>query len=428
MPASKGQSDEILRRLGVGGSLDELAARLAPTSGTERPIPPDVPSPRDATAKGRDERLAFLRSQGVVLLHLTGAMPQVDPADLQGNIEQFIGMTQIPTGLIGPLRVNGLHAHGDFYVPLATSEGTLVASYNRGARLITQSGGASCLTTVEQVQRAPVFTFDSMSDAGRFAAWTSGEFPRFQEIAAGRTKHGKLIDMQIHMETSNVYIIFAYHTKDASGQNMVTICTDAICQDLVERTPIKPRQWFLESNLSGDKKATALAFLNGRGRKVMAEVTIPRALVERLLHTTPERICDYWRLSFIGAVQSGSIGVTGHFANGIAALFLACGQDVACVSEAAVGINRFQLTPSGDLYCGVDLPNLIAGTVGGGTRLPTATECLRILGCEGAGKATKFAEICAAVVLAGELSIAGALSAGHFARAHERLGRPAAST
>ena len=135
-------------------------------------------------------------------------------------------------------------------------------------------------------------------------------------------------------------------------------------------------------------------------------------------------MCDYWRLSFIAGVQSGSIGVTGHFANGIAAMFLACGQDVACVSEAAVGVNRFELTASGDLYCGVDLPNLISGTVGGGTRLPTAVECLRLLDCEGPGKAAKFAEICAAVVLGGELSIAGALAAGQFARAHQNLGRP----
>jgi len=102
-------------------------------------------------------------------------------------------------------------------------------------------------------------------------------------------------------------------------------------------------------------------------------------------------MCDYWRLSFIGGVQSGSIGVSGHIANGLAAMFLACGQDVACVAEATVGITRFELTPNGDLYCGVDLPNLIVGTVGGGTRLPTARECLRIIECEGDGCATNFA-------------------------------------
>src|SRR5439155_13098309 len=202
----------------------------------------------------------------------------------------FIGMTQIPTGVIGPLRVNGVHAHGDFYVPLATSEGALVASYHRGARLISRSGGASCLTTIAQVQRAPGFVFDSIADAGRFAAWVSGEFERFGEVAATRTRHGKLTDLDVHMVTRTVYLLLSYHTGDASGQNMVTLCTDAICQDLIARTPVQPRQWFLESNLSGDKKATALSFLRTRGRKVMAEVMVPRALVESVLHTTPERI------------------------------------------------------------------------------------------------------------------------------------------
>jgi len=426
MPVSKEQAAEILRRLGLRGTPAQLAARLQPTPESRRAIPPDVPAARDPSAAGRDARLEFLRARGASLSHLAGAAPAVDPTTFRGNIEQFIGMTQIPTGVIGPLRVNGLHAHGDFYVPLATSEGALVASYNRGARVITRSGGASCLATVAQVQRAPGFVFDSIADASQFAAWVSGEFQRCHDVAATRTRHGELTDLHVHLETRTVYLLFSYHTGDASGQNMVTLCTDAICQDLVTRTPIPPRQWFLESNLSGDKKATALNFLMTRGRKVTAEVTVPRALVEQMLHTTPELICDYWRLSFIAGVQSGSIGVTGHFANGIAALFLACGQDVACVSEAAVGTNRFERTESGDLYCGVDLPNVIAGTIGGGTRLPTAAECLRLIGCEGANTAAKFAEICAAVVLGGELSIAAALAAGDFARAHEQLGRPPA--
>ena len=427
MPLSKGQAVAIALRLRRLGTIEDLSARLAPTPGSARPLSPEVPAIKDATAAGRDERLEFLRARGVELPHLTGRMPQLDPAELRGNIEQFIGMTQIPTGVIGPLRVNGFHAHGDFYVPLATSEGTLVASYHRGARLISEAGGASCLATIEQVQRAPGFEFASIAEAGEFATWASGEFDHFRDVAATRTRHGKLIDLLVHMETRTVYLMFAYYTGDASGQNMVTVCTEAICQDILARTPVQPRQWFIESNLSGDKKATALSFMNTRGRKVMAEVTIPRALVERVLHTTPERMCDYWRLSFIAGVQSGSIGVTGHFANGITAMFLACGQDVACVSEAAVGVNRFELTESGDLYCGVDLPNLISGTVGGGTRLPTAIECLRLLECEGTGHAAKFAEICAAVVLAGELSIAGAIAAGEFTRAHQKLGRPPAS-
>jgi hydroxymethylglutaryl-CoA reductase (NADPH) len=427
MPISKEQVLEIARRIARGGSLEQLANRLASVPDSVRPSPPDVPRPSDFSAGGRDRRVAFLRERGVTLTHLTGEAPPPDPEALRGNIEQFIGMTQVPTGLIGPLRINGLNAHGDFYVPLATSEGALVSSYHRGARLVSRAGGAACLTTVEQVQRAPAFVFETVAQAGLFAAWSAGEFERFREVAGGHSSHAVLVDLHVHIETRTVYLVFVYTTGDAAGQNMVTLCTDAVCHDVLARTPIVPRQWFVESNLSGDKKATVLSFLSTRGRKVIAEVTLPRELVERGLHTTPEVMCDYWRLSFIAGVQSGSIGVSGHIANGLAALFLACGQDVACVSEATVGITRLELTPDGDLYCGIDLPNLIVGTVGGGTRLPTALECLRIMECEGTGCASKFAEICAATVLGGEISIIGAMCAGDFAGAHRRLGRPGTS-
>ena len=427
MPISKDQAREVIRRLTQWGSLEVLSRRLAPIPEAERPIPPDVPRPGDWSRAARDQRIALIEAQGIEIPYLAGRAPEVDPATLRGNIEQFVGMTQTPTGLIGPLRVNGVHAHGDYYVPLATSEGALVASYHRGARLASRAGGIAALVTTEQVQRAPGFVFTTLAEASLFAAWAVGRFERFREVAATRTSHGTLIDLLAHVESNHVYLIFAYHTGDAAGQNMVTFCTSAICDEILATTPIRPVSWFLEANMSGDKKATVLSFLHTRGRHVMAEVTLPRKLVERGLHTTPERMSEYWRMSFVGGSQTGSIGVSGHVANGIAALFLACGQDLACVSECSVGITRLELTPSGDLYCGLTLPNLIIGTVGGGTKLPTARECLRIMHCEGSiqdgEQAAKLAEICAAVALAGEISIVGAICAGDFARAHERLGR-----
>lgn len=428
MPVSKDQAREIIRRLTQQGSLNVLSKRLAPTSEAERPFPPDVPRPSDWSAEARQLRIAMLEQNGAELPHLAGRAPEVDPETLHGNVEQYIGMTQVPTGLIGPLRVNGVHAHGDYYVPLASSEGTLVASYHRGARLITRAGGAAAIVTTEQVQRAPGFVFRTLADATLFAAWAASEYERFREVAATRSAHARLIDLLAHIEANHVYLIFAFHTGDAAGQNMVTFCTEAICQAILESTPVSPSSWFLEANMSGDKKATVLSFLQTRGRHVMAEVVLLRRIVEKGLHTTPERMAEYWRMSFVGGAQTGSIGVSGHIANGIAALFLACGQDVGCVGEASVGITRLELTEGGDLYCSVTLPNLIVGTVGGGTRLPTARECLRIMRCEGSieGKeqSAKFAEICAAVALAGEISIVGAICAGQFASAHEKLGRP----
>lgn len=423
MPISKDQARGIIERLSKGTSLEALKERLRPVPEEERPFAADVPRPGDAGAAGRDARREYLRELGVEAPHLAGEAPQCDPEALQGNIEHFVGMAQVPVGLAGPIRINGLHAHGDYPIPLATTEGTLVASYHRGARIVSRAGGVSCLVTAEQVQRAPGFVFDRLADAAHFAAWVTGEFERLKAVAATRTRHGELLDLHVQVESRSVYVILSFYTGDAAGQNMVTFCADAICNDLVARTPVTPRVWFIESNMSGDKKATILSFQQTRGRRVMAEVTLPRVLVERALHTTPEKMSEYWRLSFIAGVQSGSIGVSGHVANGLAALFIATGQDAACVSEASVGLTHMETTPAGDLYCGLDLPNLIVGTVGGGTRTPTARECLRIMRCEGEGKAAKFAEIVAGTLLAGEISIIAAISSGQFARSHERLGR-----
>jgi hydroxymethylglutaryl-CoA reductase (NADPH) len=427
MPVSKDLAREVIARLTQYGSLDALAQRIAPISPDEKELPPDVPRPSDWSEEARAQRIAFLQARGIDLPHLDGRGEALDPETLRGNIEQYIGMTQVPTGVIGPLRVNGVHAHGDYYVPLATTEGTLVASYHRGARLASRAGGVSAIVTTEQVQRAPGFVFGGIADAAVFAAWATTQFDRLREVAATRTSHGQLIDLLAHVEANQVYLILAYHTGDAAGQNMVTFCTQAVCETILETSPVKPVSWFIEANMSGDKKATVLSFLQTRGRHVMAEVTLPRRLVERGLHTTPERMTEYWRTSFVGGAQSGSIGVSGHVANGIAALFLACGQDVACVSEASVGITRLELTGTGNLHCAVTLPNLIVGTVGGGTRMPTARECLRIMRCEGAiankRQASKFAEIAAAVALVGEISIVGAICAGEFAGSHERFGR-----
>ncbi len=423
MPIPRERAREIMDRQIGDRDPEALKRHLTTTSTADRPLPPRVPQPFRWSEAAHEARLEFLRSRGLEVPHLAGVAAIPAPEFLRGNVEQYIGMAQVPVGLAGPLRINGLHANGDFYLPLATSEGALVASYDRGARLLSQAGGAICLLTAEQVQRAPGFVFDSLADAAHFAIWAVGEAEHFRAIAAEQSRHGRLLDMMTHVDGNHVYLIFAYHTGDAAGQNMVTVITAALCEDILSRSPVQPRYWFLESNMSGDKKATALSFIQTRGRNVTAEALIPRRLIERVLRTTPERMCDYWRMSFVAGVHTGSIGVSGHVANGIAALFLACGQDMACVSEATVGITRFE-AHDGDLYCSLTLPNLIVGTVGGGTRLPTAQECLGILDCVGDGKAGNFAEICAATALAGEISIVGALCAGEFARAHSRLGRP----
>lgn len=420
MPISKDISLEIVKNILKKWSVDEVRERLQPRND---PFEAKLPRQTELTKDAQEKRLQLLEKNGLSLSHVKGSKTNDDPSIFEGNIENFIGLAKVPMGIAGPLRINGLYAHGDFFVPMATTEGALVASYHRGAKIITASGGATSVCLHERISRAPGFYFKTIVDASQFIAWCVGEFEKMQKVVLGTTSHGKLENINTTLTGNLVFLNLEYTTGDASGQNMVTIATQAICEYILQNAPVQPRFHFIESNMSGDKKATALSYLSVRGKKVTAEVTIPRKIIKKYLHTTPEMMVEYWKMSFLGSMQSGSFGIQGHYANCLAGIFLACGQDVACVSEAAVGITRMDLTDEGDFYISVTLPNLIVGTVGGGTNLPTQKECLALLGCQGKDTAKKFAEICAATALAGELSITGALAGGYFAEAHKTYGR-----
>lgn len=372
---------------------------------------------------GAEKRIKFLESEGKKIEFLNGIKSVFEKEDFNGNIENYIGQTSIPTGVIGPLHVIGSEARGDFYVPLATSEGALVASYHRGAKATRVAGGISSICYLEAIQRCPLFKFNDMVELGKFLTWAIPQMDKFQKIVSQKSDHAQLVDLGANIEGNHLILTFEYHTGDASGQNMVTICTDAICQYLIEHAPVKPVVWYIEANYSGDKKATSRSFTQVRGKKVSAEVELPKEIVENYLRTSPEAMASYWQSSTVGVIQSGAFGAQGHVANGLCALFLATGQDVACIAEAAVGITRMEVTKSGSLYASLTLPNLIVGTIGGGTGLPSQRECLELMDCYGTGNSRKFAEIACALALSGELSIAAALSAGHFSSAHAKFGR-----
>ena len=224
---------------------------------------------------------------------------------------------------------------------------------------------------------------------------------------------------------NTAYVLLEFSTGDAAGQNMVTLATQAICQKLLGEMPIAPRSWLIESMLSGDKRATPMAFRSTRGRNVSAEIVLSSKQIERYWRTTVMAMERAWRQAVNSAAQSGTVGLQGNVANALAALFIACGQDVACVAEASTALTRVERTATDELYMSITMPNLLVGTVGGGTYLPTAQECLAMLGCAGAGRARKFAEICGSVALAGELAIIGAMAGGQFATAHQSGGRNA---
>lgn len=403
-----------------GRTAEELRARLAPKTEPKARRVPGGALTSDKAVRARWE--------------LVGGAPDPDVLDawtaghaesFGRNVENLIGSVKIPVGLAGPLRVNGFHAKGDYHVPLATTEAALVASYARGALLLTEAGGCSAAVLSEGVTRAPAFLFDCLADAAAFAAWLAASLPELKACAERTTRHGRLVDLRLAIEGCHVYAALDFRTGDASGQNMVTIATEAVLAHILAHAPVQPRRAFVEGNFSGDKKASAASFLLVRGRKVVAEALLPAALLRKRLHTDAAAMEEYWRVSAIGGVLSGTMGVQGHYANGLAALYLATGQDAACVAESAVGVTRFEQRANGALYASVTLPNLMVATVGGGTGLPSQQACLRMLGLAGAGHAAALAEVTAGLLLAGELSIIGALTAGDFTRAHRKLARGA---
>ena len=341
----------------------------------------------------------------------------------RNNIENYVGTVEIPVGIAGPLLVNGSSGSRRYRVPLATTEAALVASYNRGATILTESGGCNARVVSKGVSRTPMFAFRNLVEAAEFATFVESGFEELKARVADVTRFGRLDRIRCIIEGNHVYVDMRMVTGDAAGQNMVTFVADALCRFLLDTAPVAPTHWFLEANLSGDKKATARSLAGVRGKRVIADVTLPRDLVRARLHTTPERMVDYWIGGALGGVMSGATGVQGHFANGLAALYLACGQDIACVAESATGITRMELDGDRNLYVSVTLPNVMVGTVGGGTGLPSASACLEILGLTGSGNAGALAEVCGATVLAGEISIIGAFCSGDFARAHHALSR-----
>jgi len=366
------------------------------------------------------ERREWLQTKLGVEFPLVGACA-IPSEQMRGNIENPIGAAQMPLGIAGPLLVNGTHANGTFYVPFATTEGALVRSYERGMVMLTRAGGVTARTIVDQNVVCPMFSFESVDEAARFAAVLPTHFDTLRAQAESTTTHGRLQRMDARVSGRAVIVSFYYNTADAQGMNMIVKATEQACQWLVT-SGLAPR-FKVFSGMSSEKRASGFLLSGGKGKTVVAGSRIPAAVLQSYMRITPRQIVELWHDTMLGHLQANAIGFNAHYANGLAAIFIACGQDVANVANAAVGITDYELTPEDDLYASVTLPSLTVATVGGGTMLGTSAECLRMLGCAGATYAPKFAEIVASAILAGELSMAGAIGSGEFVSAHETYGR-----
>jgi len=354
----------------------------------------------------------------VSLEHIGCFSEEID--DFKGKIENPIGVAHTPLGIAGPLQINGDYARGTFLIPLATMEGALVTSYTLGSHIITRSGGAAVALLKDELRVAPMFVFSRLREARAFVHWIKRHFEKLKQIAESTSGHLTLNDTSSIINGRRVILNFHYRTADAMGMNMACNATEKVCQFI--QSTLKPEEFWLRSNFNANKKVSANNFINGYGKTVTGEVTIPRKLIT-MLRTTPEDMERYFKRTLLANTHAVQIGANGHFANGLTALFIACGQDVATIGNASAGISTCEVTPDGDLYFSVYIPNLLIGTVGGGTAFGTAKECLAALGCFGSGKAQKFAEIAAGVALAGEIGVCASIVNGTYVYAHEIFGK-----
>lgn len=378
------------------------------------------------TVKTRRE--AVEKELGVSLRNI-GTYSLDDAVASTRNCENMIGAAQVPIGVAGPLRLararSGQAHQKQCYIPLATTEGALVASVNRGCKAITQSGG--CIVDSYRVgaTRGPVFKVAGLIENDKLNTFLQDHFGDLQEIARDTSRHLTLTKFFSRGLGKYRYVRFVFDTQDAMGMNMATIATDDLVTFIENGTGAQCVS--IAGNYDVDKKPSWLNMIEGRGIKAWAEVTIPMRVLRDTLKTTAKAMYEVWLAKcMIGSAMSGSMGFNAHFANVIAALFLATGQDLGHVGECSTGVTTMEVVDRNDLYVSVYLPDLMVGTVGGGTGLATQKEALELLGVAGGNEgknAQRLAEIVAAVVLAGEISLLSSLEEGTLAKAHERLGR-----
>jgi hydroxymethylglutaryl-CoA reductase (NADPH) len=384
---------------------------------------PRIPRNKEAdyTVESAAQRREFLQEQTGANLEHFGSF-SFDPGVLPGNVENFTGVAQVPVGIAGPMLVNGEHAQGEFYVPLATTEGTLVASYSRGMRLLSECGGVKTTVVDDHMQRAPAFIFEDAHAAREFGVWVDEHFDDIKAAAEETTRSGRLTYIGHYQVGSLRFLRVNYTTGDAAGQNMTGKATFAACEWIKANYP-GGIDYVLSGAIDTDKKHSQINMLLTRGKRVVAEAVIKNDVLQRLMRVDTRTLFNYRQIGMVGGFLAGSSYNGAHAANGLTAMFIATGQDVANISESHAGITYTKLLDNGDYYWSVTLTSLIVATYGGGTGLPTQRECLELLGCYGKGKVHKFAEICAATVLAGDTSLTSAILAGDWVTSHDALGR-----
>ena len=366
--------------------------------------------------KTAKERCTFLEKElGVTLTDIQKGREENEAAI---HCENRIGFVHIPLGVAGPIQIMGQHIKGSYHIPLATTEGALVASVSRGAKA-THEGGI--ITSVERVgtTRGPVIKASSIGGASRIEKWIWEHMEQLALETETTSHHIKLIDLEVKKTGMYLFLRFYFDTDRAMGMNMATIATQHLIEVITKKT--KSDIISVAGNYDVDKKPSWLNIIRGRGFVVHAEAIVSKKTVEAILKTTGKKIYEVWKAKcMIGSALSGSMGFNAHHANVVAAFYAATGQDIAHTVEGSVGMTIVDILEDESLYISVNLPNIMVGTIGGGTGLSTQKEALSFIKTD---SPYGLAEALGAGVLAGELSLLASLSAGTLASAHKALGR-----
>ena len=373
--------------------------------------------PKGYAADDTDKRLKWLSDK--IGFDYNAELSTV-PEDLKGIIENHIGFMKIPMAVAGPLKINGTYANGEYYVPICTLEGTLALSMTRGMIATHRCDGISVNHIKQELSRAPVFIFDDLKKSADFMNWIDDNFSEIKKVAESTTNHGKLLRVDKYPIQNYVILDFILETGNAAGQNMVTLATNTACDYIKDKTGI---EFFLESGFNSDKKASARNMIMGRGHSVIAETTISNSAIRSILDVDISNLKKYQEIGPTTTRLAGTEGCHLHISNALTAIYLATGQDTACVAENSIG--HYQIEPlDNEVKFRLTLPSLTVGTVGGGTRLSPQQQNLKLLGCDtGNDAAKKLAEIICASALALEISLFSALASHTFTRAHMKYGR-----
>lgn len=368
-----------------------------------------------------DAKLSTL-NRGGALAHLPSG-PSLDYSRVHGaNCEIVVGYVPLPVGMVGPLTLNG----ETVYIPMATTEGCLVASTNRGCKAITAGSGAISTITRDGITRAPCVRMKSAQEAAHLKIWCEQEdnFALMKEAFESTTNYGKLLSAAPTVAGRNVYIRLQCFSGDAMGMNMVSKGSLAVI-DLLKSIFSTLKLVALSGNMCTDKKAAATNWIEGRGKSVVVEATIPQTVVRSTLKTDVKTIVHVnTQKNLIGSAMAASVGgFNAHASNIVTAVFLATGQDPAQNVESSNCITLMEETEEGDLWISCTMPSVEVGTVGGGTSLPAQSACLKAIGCKGGGEtpganAKQLAHVVAAATMAGELSLLAALAANTLVQAH----------